>query len=86
MEKDNFAIEISGDTLVVRGEKRFEGETTEGRWRVLQCAYGAFQRTVPLPAAVRGDEAKASYRNGVLKIDLPKVQPGKPTSVNIKVD
>ncbi len=86
MEKDNFAIEISGDTLVVRGEKRFEHEATEGRWRVLQCAYGAFQRTVPLPGAVRGDEARASYRNGVLKIELPKVQPGKPTSVNIKVD
>jgi HSP20 family protein len=86
MEKDNFTIEISGDTLVVRGEKRFAGETTEGRWRVLQCAYGAFQRTVPLPVAVRGDDSKASYHNGVLRIEMPKVQPGKPTSVNIKVD
>lgn len=86
MEKDDFAIEISGDTLVVRGEKRFEREATEGRWRVLQCAYGTFQRTVPLPASVRGDEAKAAYRNGVLKIELPKVQPSQPASVNIKVD
>jgi HSP20 family protein len=41
---------------------------------------------MPLPAAVRGDDAKASYRNGVLKVELPKMRPGKPTSVNIKVD
>lgn len=86
MEKEHFTIEISGDTLVVRGEKRFEHEETQGRWRVLQCAYGSFQRTVPLPASVRGEEAKASYRNGVLRVELPKVQPSQPASVNIKVD
>jgi HSP20 family protein len=39
-----------------------------------------------LPVAVRGDDSKASYHNGVLRIEMPKVQPGKPTSVNIKVD
>ena len=80
------AIEIGGDTLQVRGEKRFERESTEGRWRVLQCAYGSFQRSVPLPAPVRGEEASASYRDGVLRIDLPKREPGRPGSVHVKVD
>lgn len=86
MRKEDFSIEIGGDTLQVRGEKRFERESTEGRWRVLQCAYGTFQRTVALPSTVRGEEARAAYRNGVLKIELPKVAPSKPSSVNIKVD
>ena len=90
MEKEDFAIEIVGDTLVVRGEKRFERESVEGegagRWRVLQCAYGAFQRTVPLSASVRGGEARATYRSGVLRIELPKVAPSKPAAVNVKVD
>ena len=53
MRKEDFSIEIGGDTLQVRGEKRFERESTEGRWRVLQCAYGSFQRSVPLPDELR---------------------------------
>jgi HSP20 family protein len=85
MDKRDFDIEVFGDTLVVRGEKRFEREDTEGRWRVLQCAYGAFQRQVPLPVPVKGDEARATYRNGVLRIELPKQQPSKPRVVQIRV-
>lgn len=85
MEKEDFDVEVLGDTLVVRGEKRFEREETDGRWRVLQCAYGAFHRQVPLPVAVKGDEARATYRNGVLRIELPKRQPGKPRVVQIRV-
>jgi HSP20 family protein len=77
---------VVGDALVVRGEKRFEREESEGRWRVLQCAYGSFRRVVPLPAPVLADRAKASYRNGVLKIELPKAAPGKPQTLAIKVD
>jgi HSP20 family protein len=64
--------------LVVRGEKRSENGSSEGRWRVLQCAYGSFLRSVPLPAKVRGEQANATCRDGVLRIELPKVEPGKP--------
>jgi len=85
MDKRDFDIEVFGDVLVVRGEKRFEREETEGRWRVLQCAYGAFHRQVPLPAPVKGEEARATYRNGVLRIELPKQQPSKPRVVQIRV-
>ena len=52
MDKKDFHIEVLGDTLTVRGEKRFEREATEGRWRVLQCAYGHFHRSVPLPTVL----------------------------------
>lgn len=86
MNKDDIAIEIQDDMLVVSGEKRFERETTEGRWRVMQCAYGSFRRAVPLPTGVLADQAKAGYERGVLRVELPKAQPGKPKSVNIRVD
>ena len=85
MRKQDFEIEVLDDVLVVRGEKRFERESTEGRWRVLQCAYGSFLRTVPLPAAVRSDKAGASYKDGVLKIELPKAEAGKAKRVTLKV-
>ncbi|MDH5339307.1 MAG: Hsp20/alpha crystallin family protein [Rubrivivax sp.] len=85
LRKGDFDIQVAGDILVVRGEKRFERERVEGRWRMLQCAYGAFERRVRLPAAVRGDEAQARYRNGVLKIELPKQTPRRPRRVEVDV-
>jgi HSP20 family protein len=85
MSKRDFDIEVLDDVLVVRGEKRFESESGEGRWRVLQCAYGSFLRSVPLPAKVRSDQAKATYQDGVLRIELPKVEPGKPKRVTLTV-
>ncbi len=81
LDKDDFKI----DALVVSGEKRFERDSSDGRWRTIQCAYGAFRRVVPLPAPVRADQAKASYRNGVLRVELPKVEPGPARSVTIDV-
>jgi HSP20 family protein len=58
--------------LTVWGEKRVDREATEGRWRVVQCAYGSFRRDVALPVSVKADKTKASYRDGVLRIELPK--------------
>ncbi len=85
MERQDLDIQVSADTLTVRGEKRFEREATEGRWRVLQCAYGEFQRRVALPVPVKSDEARAVYKDGVLKIELPKAEPAKPRAVSIPV-
>jgi HSP20 family protein len=86
MDKADFRIEAGGDRLVVQGEKRFERESTEGRWRVLQCAYGSFRRMVALPVPVKGDGARATYRNGVLRVELPKAEPGRPRAVTVRVD
>jgi HSP20 family protein len=86
LDKNDLDIEVQGDTLVVHGEKRFEREGSEGRYRVLQCAYGSFRRAVHLPAAVFADQAKASYRNGVLRVELPKMEEEKPRKLTVKVD
>ncbi|OGB25711.1 MAG: heat-shock protein Hsp20 [Burkholderiales bacterium RIFCSPLOWO2_02_FULL_57_36] len=86
MEKQDLEIEVQDNMLVVSGEKHFERESTEGRYRVLQCAYGNFQRAMPLPAAVLIDQAKATYKNGVLRVELPKASIGAPRKMNIKVD
>lgn len=67
------------------GEKKFERESSEGRWRVLQCAYGSFHRSVPLPAAVQPDAAKASYRNGVLRVEMPKRTAAQPQARRIAI-
>ena len=85
MSKEDLDIEVRNDALVISGEKRFEGESTDGRWRVMQCAYGSFRRMVPLPVDMKADDARASYKDGVLRVELPKATPGKPKGVTIKV-
>ena len=86
MSKEDFDIQVEDDTLVVQGEKRFERESSSGRWRVMQCAYGSFRRAVALPVAVRAEASKASYRSGVLCIELPKAEPGWPRAIQVPVD
>jgi len=85
MDKKDFRIDVVGDSLIVRGEKRFERESSEGRWRVMQCAYGSFHRTVPLPVGVKGESARAVYKDGVLKVELPKSEPGRPRAIMVKL-
>lgn len=86
LDKNDFDIEIQDDVLIVSGEKRFESESTAGRYRLLQCAYGSFRRVVPLPVQVLADQAKAIYRNGVLRVELPKAEQSTPRKIAISVD
>ena len=72
LQREDFSVELDGDVLTVRGEKRIDCATTEGRWRVVQCAYGSFRRDVALPVSVKADKTQASYRDGVLRVELPK--------------
>jgi HSP20 family protein len=72
MRRDDFNVELSGHTLSVRGEKRFQRESDGGRYRVVQCAYGSFRREILLPAPVQADKTRATYRDGVLRIEMPK--------------
>ncbi len=72
MRREDFRVEVNGDVLTVWGEKRIDEEAVNGRWRVMQCAYGTFRRSVVLPVSVKADRTKATYRDGVLRIELPK--------------
>ena len=72
MRREDFDVELHGDLLTVRGEKQFEKQASVGRYSVMQCAYGSFRRDVVLPTSVKPDHTKATYRDGVLRIELPK--------------
>ena len=73
MEKEDFSITIEGNELYLSGEKRYERETHDSTYHVMERAYGSFRRTIPLPRNVDADRAQASYKNGVLSIRLPKL-------------
>lgn len=84
MKADDFDIHVTGDVLVVRGEKYAEQEETHGTYRTMECAYGGFERVIPLPAEVDDGGAEASYRRGILKISLPKTVAQKRRKIEIQ--
>lgn len=86
LDKQDLDLEIQGNVLIVSGEKKFEREDTRGRYRMLQCAYGSFRRVVQLPTQVMADQAKASYRNGVLRVEVPKINIGSPRRHTVAVE
>ncbi|RPG68508.1 MAG: Hsp20/alpha crystallin family protein [Flavobacteriaceae bacterium TMED42] len=84
MEKEDFDINVVEKHLVVRGEKRIERERTEGNYKISECAYGHFSRAIPLHQDVDVSKAIATYKKGVLRIELPK-KPSKERDV-ISID
>jgi len=72
MDKEDCRITIEGNLLHLSGEKHFERETHDSTYHVMERAYGAFERSIPLPRNVNIDKAQASFKNGVLTVRLPK--------------
>jgi HSP20 family protein len=73
LEKKDFELNLAGDRLTLKGEKRHEREEKEkGAVHRIERGYGSFQRTIQLPCEVVAEKAAAEYRNGVLTVTLPK--------------
>lgn len=85
LETSDLDLEVLDNYLVVRGEKQIERQRSEGRYHITECAYGRFERAIPLPDEVDSAEARASYRNGVLRIELPKAVSRRRRTINVEV-
>jgi HSP20 family protein len=81
-EKD-VSVSITGDLLTVKGERRFENQLKEQDLLHVERTYGKFERLIQLPMAVQSDRVKATYRDGVLEIKLPKAEELKPKEIKI---
>ena len=71
MTKDNVKVAISEGELVIEGERKEEKEQKEKGYYASERSYGAFYRALPLPEGVKADDAKATFKDGVLEIALP---------------
>ncbi len=73
ISKGDVQLQIEGDVLVIRGEKKHEEEKEEKGIYRGERYYGYFQRAIPLPAELDQSKAEAKFDNGVLKLRLPKL-------------
>ena len=68
-------IQVENNTLTLKGERRFEKETKKENFHRIERAYGTFTRSFTLPNAIDQEKIHADYKDGVLKITMPK-RPG----------
>ncbi|HUJ32662.1 MAG TPA: Hsp20/alpha crystallin family protein [Candidatus Acidoferrum sp.] len=83
-EKD-IDVRVENNMLTVRGERKFEESVKEDNYLRVERAYGSFSRSFSLPNTVDTEAIKASYKNGVLTVALPKRAESKPKQVKINV-
>ncbi|MBW2056644.1 MAG: Hsp20/alpha crystallin family protein [Deltaproteobacteria bacterium] len=79
-------ISIANGVLTIKGEKKQEQEEKDENYHMIERRYGSFSRSIRLPHDIQNDKVKASYKNGVLKITLPKSEEAKRKEVKIKVE
>ena len=75
IDKKDVDISVDQNTLMIRGIKQQEKEEKRGGYTHQERAYGAFHRTIPFPCDVKSETAKASFKNGLLKVEIQK-KPG----------
>ena len=85
LKAEDFTVESTADRVIIRGEKSEEREEQGRGFYRRERRAGAFVRSVALPCEVNSDRAEAQYRDGVLRLRLPKTERAKSRQVRIKV-
>lgn len=83
LKAKDIELRIENNVLLLKGERRFEKETKEENYHRVEREYGAFSRAFSLPVAVDGERVTAEYKDGVLKIVLPKKEEIKPKPIKV---
>jgi HSP20 family protein len=84
MDEKDIDISLSEGVLTVKGEKKHEKEEKKEHYHTVERCYGTFSRTMRVPAHVDTDKVDATYKDGVLRITLPKSEASKPKKIDIK--
>jgi HSP20 family protein len=78
-------IQVENNTLTLRGERKFDREAKQENFHRVERAYGTFSRSFTLPGTIDQERIKADYRDGILKISLPKREESKPKQIKVAV-
>jgi HSP20 family protein len=78
-------VRVENNVLTLRGERKFDSEVKKESYHRVERAYGAFSRSFTLPTVVDTDKIKAEFRDGVLRLTLPKREEAKPKQITINI-
>lgn len=86
MDPKDIDISMNNGFLTIKGEKKHEREEKDENYHLVERSYGSFTRSVRLPREVQSDKITASFKNGVLRVTLPKSEEAKKKEIKIKVE
>jgi len=84
IKPEDINISIAGEVLTIKGEVEQEKETKNADYHIQERRFGSFSRSVTLPTMVVADKAVADFKNGILKLTLPKAEEVKPKTISVK--
>jgi HSP20 family protein len=84
--KEDVFVEIKENILTLRGERKIEKEEAEGNYYRKERLYGKFQRSFTLPMETDSEKIKASFKDGVLVLEIPKPEEKKPKQISINIE
>ena len=84
VEADDLDITLEDGLLTIQGERQFTSESSEQRFHRVERRYGAFRRSITLPAHVMAEGIQASFEDGVLQIVVPKMEEAKPKRIQVR--
>jgi len=79
-------IRLENNVLTLRGERKVDNDVQRDSYHRVERAYGSFTRSFTLPSVVDQEHIKADYKDGVLKVTLPKREEAKPKQISISVN
>jgi HSP20 family protein len=85
MKREDIRVSVENNLLTLRGERKFEQEEKDKKFHRVERAYGSFARSFSLPDEVDSGKVSAEFKDGVLKVHLPKSPNAKPKSVEVKI-
>jgi len=83
-KREDFDLSIENNVITLRGQRQFEKKDESDNYHRVERAYGSFTRSFTLPNTVTGEGANAEYKNGVLRVTLPKREETKARRIEVK--
>ena len=85
VKKEEVKVTVENGVLTITGERKFEKEEKDKKYHRIERSYGNFLRSFTLPDGADGSKVNAEFKDGVLKVHLPKGEKAKPKAVEVKV-
>ena len=85
VKKEDVKVTVENGTLTITGERKFEKEEKGKKYHRIERAYGSFMRSFTVPEGAASDKVSADFKDGVLKVHLPKSAEAKPKSIEVQV-
>ena len=84
VETDDLEITLEDGLLTIQGERHFAHDSSEQQFHRVERRYGAFRRSITLPAHVMAEQIEATFEDGVLQIMVPKMEEAKPKRIQVR--